>query len=286
MTKPESNRLSSHRDGLRRFVKWLAHPFRKDSLRFIELLTILLAVVALSYELQAQRDERQARRVERMTQAVQLLSLPGSVGKTWALEALSEQGVRLDHLELLPPSLAEHWKGVLPDQRDFKSWLDADGDCQELTNVRYASIPGIKLQDGILPCMDLFGSDLTDSRMWGVDLRGGQMWCVLLDFAELMDAQLQGARLNFAQLKGAEMGDADLSGAWLWNADLRGAMGLDCEQIQKANNWEMAHRDEALACGAPIPSPPDEANITTNCARAIWMPQTSRTSRRAASDSH
>ena len=36
-------------------------------------------------------------------------------------------------------------------------------------------------------------------------------------------------------------------------ADLRSVQFLQCPQLETALNWQLAHRDEDLACGAAIP---------------------------------
>ena len=53
--------------------------------------------------------------------------------------------------------------------------------------------------------------------------------------------------------------EAKLSGADLHKANLSGAENLTCKQIKYARNWETAYRDPELACGAPIPEPPEES---------------------------
>ena len=42
-------------------------------------------------------------------------------------------------------------------------------------------------------------------------------------------------------------------GANLAEAFLTGAQFLNCAQLIVARNWQWAFRDDALACGAPIP---------------------------------
>ena len=64
--------------------------------------------------------------------------------------------------------------------------------------------------------------------------------------------------LRRANLRGANMAEAYLENADLLGADLREVRGLTTDQLMGAKNWERAYRDADLACGAPIPTPPDE----------------------------
>ena len=58
-----------------------------------------------------------------------------------------------------------------------------------------------------------------------------------------------------AYLKGANLFKAVIDGADLNETDLRGVQFLHCAQLEAAHNWQAAYRDEALACGAAMPSP-------------------------------
>ena len=89
---------------------------------------------------------------------------------------------------------------------------------------------------------DLAGADLSQADLGGADLRGA-----ILREANLMGARLDGANLFKAVLEGAE----------LTGCSLRDAKFLNCAQIMIARNWQDADRDEALACGAPIPTRED-----------------------------
>jgi uncharacterized protein YjbI with pentapeptide repeats len=86
--------------------------------------------------------------------------------------------------------------------------------------------------------LDLSGFDLSRADLRGADLRGTN-----LSGANLSDAHLDGANLFKAVLD-----DADLAGAFL-----NGAQFLNCAQLIVAQNWQLAFRDDALACGASIP---------------------------------
>ena len=61
-------------------------------------------------------------------------------------------------------------------------------------------------------------------------------------------ANLSAARLDGANFFKAVLDDADLAGAFL-----NGAQFLNCAQLAVTRNWQSAFRDDALACGAPIP---------------------------------
>jgi uncharacterized protein YjbI with pentapeptide repeats len=101
-------------------------------------------------------------------------------------------------------------------------------------NMRFCALKGAWAVRISLVDADLFSADLTDSR--------------------LVEADLRGANLYEARFGGALVSRANLTGADLSHADLRGAKELTCEQLTSAQNWQSAYRDEALACGAPIPT--------------------------------
>jgi uncharacterized protein YjbI with pentapeptide repeats len=86
--------------------------------------------------------------------------------------------------------------------------------------------------------LDLTGFDLSRADLRGADLRGTK----LCD-ADLSDARLQGANFFKAVLDGADLARAYLDGAQF----------LNCAQLIVTRNWQSAFRDEALACGTPIP---------------------------------
>ena len=86
--------------------------------------------------------------------------------------------------------------------------------------------------------LDLSGFDLSQAELRGADLRG-TLFC---------DADLSGAHLEGANLFKAVIDGADLTGAHLY-----GALFLSCAQLSVTRNWQSTFRDDALACGAPIP---------------------------------
>ncbi len=96
--------------------------------------------------------------------------------------------------------------------------------------------------------VDLSGGALRGLGLEGADLSG----------ADLRDADLRGTNLGNANLVGARLEGANLfkaiiDGADLTEADLRGVRFLQCPQLEAAQNWQSAYRDEDLACGAVIP---------------------------------
>jgi uncharacterized protein YjbI with pentapeptide repeats len=86
--------------------------------------------------------------------------------------------------------------------------------------------------------LDLSGFDLSEADLRGADLRG---------------TNLSGANLSGAHLDGANLFKAALDGCDLGGTFLNGAQFLNCAQLIVTRNWQSAFRDDALACGAPIP---------------------------------
>jgi uncharacterized protein YjbI with pentapeptide repeats len=95
--------------------------------------------------------------------------------------------------------------------------------------------------------------DLSRAGLRGLDLSGCD-----LSRADLRDADLRGTNFSQANLAGANLQEANLFKALLDGADLAGAFlygaqFLNCAQLVVARNWQMAFRDDALACGASVP---------------------------------
>jgi uncharacterized protein YjbI with pentapeptide repeats len=86
--------------------------------------------------------------------------------------------------------------------------------------------------------LDLSGFDLSRADLRGADLRG----------TKFCDADLSGAHLEGANFFKAVLDGANLAGAFLTEAQF-----LNCAQLVVTRNWQLAFRDEALACGASIP---------------------------------
>ena len=82
------------------------------------------------------------------------------------------------------------------------------------------------------------GFDLSRADLRGADFRG----------TKLCDTDLSGAHLEGANFFKAVLDGADLVGAFLYEAQF-----LNCAQLVVTQHWQAAFRDDALACGAPIP---------------------------------
>jgi uncharacterized protein YjbI with pentapeptide repeats len=96
--------------------------------------------------------------------------------------------------------------------------------------------------------------DLSRAGLRGLDLSGYDLARVDLRGADLRGTNLNGANLSGAHLEGANLfkavlDDADLTGAFLY-----GAQFLNCAQLIVTRNWQSAFRDDALGCGAALPS--------------------------------
>ena len=95
--------------------------------------------------------------------------------------------------------------------------------------------------------------DLSGAGVRGLDLSGFDLSGVDLRAADLRGTRLCDADLSGAHLEGANFFKAALDGADLAGADLDGAQFLNCAQLVVTRNWQLAYRDETLACGAAIP---------------------------------
>ena len=96
-------------------------------------------------------------------------------------------------------------------------------------------------------------ADLSGTSLRGLDLTAADLRAADLRRADLRGAILRGARLTGARLDGANLFKAVLEDADLDGAVLLDAKFLNCAQLVTARNWAIAQRDEALACGAPLP---------------------------------
>ena len=101
--------------------------------------------------------------------------------------------------------------------------------------------------------------DLRDTDLRGAKLRN----------VELHESDLRNADLRAAILEGANLNQADLEAADLEAADLRKAVGIECDELKKAKNWQKAFRDRGLACGAEIPVP--ERRVVASKARSLIL---------------
>ena len=95
--------------------------------------------------------------------------------------------------------------------------------------------------------------DLSRAGLRGLDLSGFNLSGADLQGADLRGTNLNQANLSGANLEGANLFKAALDGADLSGAFLDGAQFLNCAQLVVARNWQMAFRDDAVACGEAIP---------------------------------
>ena len=98
--------------------------------------------------------------------------------------------------------------------------------------------------------------DLAGAGLRGLDLRGANLSGAKLKGADLRGGVLSGCSFIGAEFAAANLFKAVLDSADLDRADLRGARFFDCAQLTAARNWQRAHRDFALECGAPVPPHP------------------------------
>lgn len=96
--------------------------------------------------------------------------------------------------------------------------------------------------------------ELSQIHLYGLDLINADLAGADLHNADLRGTDLSGANLTAANLAGANFFRTVLDGADLNGAILSGAQFLTCLQLTAARNWQSAHRDLSLACGAPIPA--------------------------------
>jgi uncharacterized protein YjbI with pentapeptide repeats len=114
-------------------------------------------------------------------------------------------------------------------RRGAEAWNSWRATQDEAPDLSHAALRGL----------DLSRFDLSLADLRGADLRG----------ANCSGANLTGARLEGANLFKAVLDGADLAGAFLYDTQF-----LNCAQLVVTRNWQSAFRDNALGCGAPIPS--------------------------------
>jgi uncharacterized protein YjbI with pentapeptide repeats len=95
--------------------------------------------------------------------------------------------------------------------------------------------------------------DLSRAALRGLDLSGFDLSRADLRAADLRGTNCSGANLAGAHLERANLFKAVLDGAELAGAFLNDAQFLNCAQLIVTRNWQLAFRDDELACGAPIP---------------------------------
>ncbi len=95
--------------------------------------------------------------------------------------------------------------------------------------------------------------DSSGAGLRGLDLTGFDLSRTDLRDADLRGTNLSGANLSAAHLERANFFKAVLDGADLAGAFLYGARFLNRAQLVVTRNWQLAYRDETLACGAAVP---------------------------------
>jgi uncharacterized protein YjbI with pentapeptide repeats len=95
--------------------------------------------------------------------------------------------------------------------------------------------------------------DLSRAGLRGLDLSGFDLSQADLRQADLRGTNLSQANPSRAHLDGANFFKAVLDYADLAGSFLTGALFLNCAQLVVTRNWQSAFRDDALACGAPVP---------------------------------
>ena len=95
--------------------------------------------------------------------------------------------------------------------------------------------------------------DLSRAGLRGLDLSGFDLSRADLRDADLRGVNLSGANLSRTHLEGANFFKAVLDGADLDGAFLFDPQFLNCAQLTVTHNWQLAFRDDTLACGAAIP---------------------------------
>lgn len=246
---------------------WFCRPFN-DSFRIIQLVAILTAIVAFVIDLGYRQEAREARAWQLLT-----TKAPGNSGKIWALEylntrrfrpfsSLAQGRVPLDGVDLTPPDLVRT-QDKLKDGELFP-----DNRCRRGTYLRGVKLPHAQLMYAVFMCADLRRADFQRANLAEANFRGAILQATDFREAILLDADLRETLLQVADLRGALLkrtnltrallSGAQLQGADLEQADLREVTAIGCGQLKQANNWQKAYRDEELACGAVIPSPPNQ----------------------------
>ena len=122
-------------------------------------------------------------------------------------------------------------------------------------SLRDVNLSRARLITADLTDADLTGANLTRARLFDANLTRANLTRANLSFANLSNigTNLAGANLSDANLTDANLTGANLSLANLNGTDLRGAIGLNCEKLATATNWQYAFRDPEFSCGKPIP---------------------------------
>lgn len=132
----------------------------------------------------------------------------------------------------------------------------------EEANLLDANLQGADVRDAYLKNVTLREAILQKALLGGADLERADLSDATLEGADLVGANLKRTNLDNTKLRGAILAGRTLRRSTIWlRADLRGARNITCSKLTTAKKWEMAYRDPALACGAPIPEPPKAGAI-------------------------
>ena len=140
-----------------------------------------------------------------------------------------------------------------------------------IERLQRKSLSGVRLEGADLRGADLSGFDLSLAHLRGANLDGACLTGADLVLVNLRNASLKGANLagsvlagsalqdaelSHAILVGAELEDANLERANLERADIRRA-AIRCSRLVLTRNWNLAYRDEDLACDQTRPAASD-----------------------------
>ena len=191
------------------------------------------------------------------------------VGGIYALGQLHDHVSYTDPiLRILSTYIRENAK-IIPGQITSESNTRDDIAAAILIIGQYSGTQSrwIDLTRSFLPSCIMFNLNLSGALMTGNYMRsvhadganftGASLQAVNFFKANLNKALLTNAKLNNSNMRKSHLNDAVLQGADLDGVDLRGAKGLTSEQLMSAKNWHLTYRDEHLACGKTIPTPPD-----------------------------
>jgi uncharacterized protein YjbI with pentapeptide repeats len=122
------------------------------------------------------------------------------------------------------------------------------------SDMRNGSFVDADLADASLAESRLTGSTFRRASLHGTVFRAAILRDVRFVGASLIRADFLDADLTGASFRSADLDQADFTDAVLIETDLRGAFNMTCNQLVLGRDWELALRDETLACGAQIPN--------------------------------
>jgi hypothetical protein len=146
----------------------------------------------------------------------------------------------------------------------YLPWVNLKGAILTGANLRGAFLRSADLSGAYLQQANLNNANLEDALLISSNLCGASIEQVDLSDARLINADFSGAIFYSGTCWYGEIDDipvdqiTNLSGALMGHAKLLGAIGLSCRQLYQATEWELAYRDESLACGLKIPKLPSK----------------------------